>query len=345
MKILFVASNPDRELTLDLERQISQIQQRLALIFPALAPIEFRSLPDAVPDQLLEELQSHPPDVLHLSAQMAKDPAVVNEGGERLWISDDGLESLLRALPVRPRLVYVNACRSAETASVLTKNAAVEFAIGASIPLLNRHAIMCVAALYDWMARGHSIQAAFEAGRAVLDVLAGQPDTLSLYGRPGADPHRAHIRALPRIIARVPRWQTGPHTGQLQLERKSDGYYHLEYGLLNCPSDTMQAVFFVSDSSFLPDDEDDTPVETALCTLVRAHPWPRAVWLEGQWESSADYYVYATAIRANGEAFTIRSTPSEALSVGVEKEVHGQLKPPERERFAKIVDELRGVVR
>lgn len=340
MKILFVASNPAEKQTLLLEQEVTQIQRRLLSILPTLATLEFRSLPHIEPEHLFDELRDHPPDILHLSAHGANDGIDWTTEGKPLWIPSDKLEKLLRALPVKPRLVYLNSCDSKLTASVLA-NSTIDFAVGAEISLMNRNAIKSAVTFYDWLARGHSVQGAYDAAKAILDVLEGKSDTIDLWNRDGTSPERTQLRALPIIVARLPRLKAGPNKDQMQLKRSKEGYYIIEFGLLNCPADTVQVVFFTNEASFI-DDSDESTLEEDLCAVEREQPWPRELWISEQWDAAADYRVFATGVRASGESFTISSSPSEALTAGIEKNVCGQLSKQVRHRLVEIAAELRG---
>jgi hypothetical protein len=339
MKILFVASNPDAAVSLDLEREITHLQQRLSLILPSHAPLELRFLPHLEVDQLLDELRERPPDVLHLSAHGAPDGTQLSDSGQDLWVTDQQVVKLLKALPQRPRLVCLNACNSALVASALTDEA-VDYAVGTTIPLPNRSAIRSVSTLYEWLARGHTLRAAFDAAGAVLDALERQPNTLSLYNRKGANPAYTRLRAVPMIVAGFRRSSSGARKGKLRTERTQLGNYSLEVGLVDCPADTVQVVFFVDDPSFVGNDE--TRLAEDLCTVARKQPLSPEFWLDDQWDAAADYHMFATVVRADGTAFTLRSSPSEALTAGLDRDVDPELSAPERKRVARVAGELRG---
>lgn len=340
MKILYVASNPDQQNTLLLEREITLIQQKLSSISSSLAPLEFIPFPHIEPNDLLDELRHRPPDILHLSAHAGINGVVMESSGQQLWISAAKLTKLLRALPVRPRLVYLNACNSAEIASHLTNEGVVDFAIGAQVPIQNGPAIKTAAIFYDWLARGHSVQAAYDAASALLDIFQDQENALVLKCHTGAKPECTQLQAIPMIVARVPRIQAGTNKGKLRLDRKADGFYNIEFGILNCPPDTTQVVFFVDDWSFI---QDENSLEEDLCEVKREEAKEAELWFDSQWDANKDYHVYATGVRARGETFTISSSPSEALKTGIQKNVLGCLNEQERKKVIEIVNELRKI--
>lgn len=340
MKILFVASNPNQQPTLLLEREITLIQQKLSSISSTLAQLDFRPFPHIEPNDLLDELRHRPPDILHLSVHAGISGVAMQTSGQQLWISAAKLAKLLHALPIRPRLVYLNACNSAEIASHLTNEGIVDFAIGAQVPIQNGPAIKTAATFYDWLARGHSVQAAYDAACALLDIFQNKESALLLNCRAGAEPECTQLQAIPMIVARLPRIKSGPNKGKLRLERKADGYYNIEFGILNCPPDTTQVVFFVDDWSLV---KDENSLEEDLCEVKREEAKEAEFWFDSQWDVAKDYHVFATGVRPRGETFTIRSSPSEALNMAVQKNVLGRLNEEERTKLAAIAAEFRGM--
>lgn len=143
--------------------------------------------------ELFERLLHDRPHILHFSGHanpgaiaMTKDGA-----GTREVVS---IEDLIRALRSaidpddRPRVVVLDACRTAAPARALTE--VVDFAIGTSDTIKDNRAIAFTRRFYDALACGHTLYDAFEQARAYLAHAGPRAATLlELHCREGCDPH------------------------------------------------------------------------------------------------------------------------------------------------------------
>src|SRR5262249_25238150 len=79
-----------------------------------------------------------------------------------------------------------------------------------------------------------------------------------------------------------------------------------------CRHDTVQVVFFTDDESFIMDDED--PIESDLCEVVRGSPTRGVIWGEFNWGSTGDFSIHACATTSGGQSNSVSSTLRDAIA-------------------------------
>lgn len=304
MKILFVASKPAKEAGLQLEKEITEIQLRASA--SAADSVEFTFLPDLTLQQLQHELVTRQPDILHLSAHgNAEGTLALRRDGDSEEVLMTG--KLLMALlnPDRPpKLVYLNACNSAEIAKELI--ARVPLAIGSTAPITNADARSSAVAFYECVFAGRSVREAHLAQDQIVSALAPAGARLTLFHADGIDPAGVVFHRIPRLEADFMRGRTKPD---------GDGYYNIILRLVGCPPCTTQVIFFTDDEDFADINADN--LEVGLSHVVRGSPvGPNRVLKtpdEFPWCITGDFRLFAVGVTGDMRVFTASSTLCEAL--------------------------------
>jgi len=302
MRVLYIASRAPRQESLELEREITELQSRFAEA--SISAPYFAFYPDTTLEQLPLLLTHAQPDVLHISVHGST-------GG--LWfrtrdrqdasVSAEALATFLH--PEKPpRLVFLNACDSARVAAGLSNRHPGPAAIGMNQPITNEAAIGGGVLFYDRLLSGCSIQAAYQALDAWVRTHSRGGTQATFY--PGRDPAAAGrpIYRNPRLIARL----------ESSFCAGRDESLALRIGVMDCPPTTVQTVFFTDDQTFLPKGAKGS-LEKNLSEIIRDMPRSGKVWTgDTPWTPNGDFRVAACGITASGQTFSVSALVSEALS-------------------------------
>jgi len=300
MKVLYVASNPQDAQSLNLEREITELQMRAAEAVGE--EVSFVFLPKLAVEDLHSALAKHRPDVLHVAAHA--DPnflSLANEADRPVALTAKALRAFLpRDYP--PRLIYLNACNSKEIAEQLI--GIVPMAIGTTAPISNRAARAGAVIFYEKILAGENVMAAFEAGREMIAAIDSQTVESALAVQPGCDPSKEVLQRVPRLIASMT---------SVQPKRKSCS---VRFGLVGCPADTIQVVFFTDDLSFYEaegDEEEDLAAQ--MCVVARNIPIRGVIWVDedDEWQIYGDFRLFAVGVTGDGRTFSVGSTLCDAI--------------------------------
>lgn len=191
--VLFLASNPEDQATLRLDKEAREIERRVrasdyreALFFESRMA---RQLPD-----LIQDLNEVKPAVLHFSGHGSKAELVFeDEHGNTHTLDNEMLGKLLRAAPAGIRLAVFNSCKSAAQAQITVQY--VDAAIGMNTTIDDVDAKIFAGQLYNSLGFGLSLADAFR--QATFQVEAeGSADgaaTPELFCAEGVD---AEVMAL-----------------------------------------------------------------------------------------------------------------------------------------------------
>lgn len=331
MKILYVAGNTTKEELL-LQKEMTEFVR--AFSRASGQPVEFVPLPHLTIDRLVSELTLHAPDILHISAHGENDYLHLADGlGNKVKVS----ANLLRAhLTVErpPRLVYLNACDSQTIAQALVE--VVDFAIGTTAPITNYAARTSALLFYERVLTGSSVQAAFDVAQETLKGI----DTTStvLKTAKGVNPKRTILHYVPRLIARFADDDYAPN---------KHGEFTIETGLLGCPANTTQVVFFTDDREFIREEgydfeSDGSGLAYYLCRVVQDMPAETIIWDPETEDLGENYRLFATATTPNGLISSAAGTLCGALS-DYYRLLHPAGEPPPEARNA--IARLKGEVR
>ncbi|MEM2126101.1 MAG: CHAT domain-containing protein [Candidatus Methanosuratincola sp.] len=167
IRILFVAANPISTTRLRLDEEVRGIRESLRKSSKGNM-FELDQLWSVRWDDLRSHLLRHTPDILHIAGHGTEKGIVLeDEKGDAYVVSAETLNSLLTLFSDKIRLVVINTTYSAGMCKALAQS--VDFAIGSGGPLNDKTASKFSVALYEALADGKDIKAAFEFARASIE--------------------------------------------------------------------------------------------------------------------------------------------------------------------------------
>jgi len=310
MKVLYIGSKADNQLTLQLEREVTDLQRRFR--DAAGEPVDFRFLPHVFAEELSMEIAKERPDILHISTHSSRQTlSIANASGNDVDLTADTLAAFM-PFDKAPGLVYLNSCDSGDIARKLIGT--VPLAIGTSAPITNRAARASVVAFYSRILEGASVGHAFEVANKTISVLQNGNAGAVLHAAPGIVPDSHYLHRPPRIIASFYEHDTPPNKGP----------YCIQVGLWGCPANTTQVVFFTDDESFIDTESKskyraamghETRLATDLSFIVRGTPKRSVMWMsDSWWVADGDFRLFAIGITGDGTSFAVpMSLASEAI--------------------------------
>jgi hypothetical protein len=299
MRVLYVASNPFGSDSLRLEREITELQGRLSAA--SGEPLSFIFLPGLAVEELAIAVGRHRPDILHISAHGDHDILSLADGdGETVELDARRLGELLddQALPT---LIYLNACNSHQIAEDLSK--LVKMVIGTTASISNRAARAGAVTFYERLLQGRSVESAFRASRAVIEIIESSQTSSKLCFQGGLDPSAIIMHNVPRIVAKF---------AEYPPKRSKSGNYNLEIGITGCPKSTIQVVIFTDDTSFA---DESSSLEESLCSICLDRPARGEIWLDHSWNVDGDFKIYACGVTNTDTHFVATSMICDALEL------------------------------
>lgn len=337
MKILYIAGNPDGASTLQVEKEINALQEKLDQV-PTVSPIDFRVYSHLRIDVLPDVIARIAPDILHFAAH-GQDDAIVLAQGETDHVTLDGdmLAALLGALNVRPKLVVLNACGSNNMAAKLRGHA--DFVIGTDAPLSNIGARSMAATLYGRLAGAASISGAFEAAAVMLNAVDRGTVKACLHTRmDAATVARTRLVDPMRVLACFPqidKWLAYNHT-EPQPGFNPDAP-KVMFGLAGVPPTTRQVQFFTDDESVTASQKQS--LADARGWMLETQPIHGEIWIEPCYTYYGDMWWYGSVVTGDRKIYSATSTTVAALrQYYIEEAWRGNLPPA----IAKLVLEAIG---
>lgn len=190
IKALFFAANPAFTTPLKLDEEIRAVTEKIRAA-KYRDSIDLESAWAVRPDDLIQKLNEHKPQIVHFSAH--GDPSgeilFLDRGGNPKPVGAGAMQALLRTMKDNIRLVLLNACYSQSQARVLTQE--IDCAIGMPTAVSDEAAIIFAASFYRAIGFGRSVTEAFEQGRTAL-LLEGLPEENNpeLLVKDGVEPSR-----------------------------------------------------------------------------------------------------------------------------------------------------------
>jgi hypothetical protein len=188
IKILFFASNPASTTILALDEEFRAIKNRIR-------SAQFRDRLDLIPqlaaqpDDLLQELNQHKPQVVHFSGHGIRSGSLIMGGrdGSSQAVDADALSDLFRVLKDNIKVVVLNACYSALQANAIRKE--IDCVVGMNAKIDDRAAIYFAGSFYRSIAFGRSIKDSFEQGIVALKLeqMHSESEKVELLTRDGVD--------------------------------------------------------------------------------------------------------------------------------------------------------------
>lgn len=227
IKALFLAANPADTSRLKLDEEIREITAKIRAA-EYRDRIELVSLWAVRPDDLLQALNTHKPQIVHFSGHGSRQGEIIllDESGASKPVSAAALQALFKTLKDNIRLVILNACYSRQQALAIVE--VIDNVIGMKEAIGDRAAISFAASLYRAIGFGRSVQEAFEQGRVAL-MLEGIPEenTPELLTRSGVDPARVSL-IEPMIREDTPPVPVPGLVQDLRADLQREGYTRVE---------------------------------------------------------------------------------------------------------------------
>jgi hypothetical protein len=313
MKLLFIGSNPKGYKTLQLEQEMTDLQRRL-LAVDRLGTVEFKVLPKLEIEQLPSIIIDQQPDVLHISAHAVDNQLLFsNKEGREVLVGAPQLKGLLGAVPVRPTILYLNACTTADFASEL--KAVASFTIGTTAEITNPGAACAASVFYEWLARGSTVAKAYQAASATLECIDRSQVKMLLDHTEMHDPETEMLVDPMRILAAFEQvedaFEEGKDLNALRIRPDSDGQHALTLGLAGCPRDMTQLVIFTDDETYIT--RGGKHLEDDLCLVSRDTTVRGIAWTDYTWRAYGDFRLFATAATGPGAAVSVSDALCDAL--------------------------------
>ena len=195
IKALFFAASPVGSSGLMVEEEIRAITKKIRAsdyrdsieLVPALA---------TQPDDLIETLNQHKPQIVHFSAHGKPTGEILlldKVGGLPKTVKSHATRELFKTMKDNIRVVLLNACYSKAQARAIVK--VIDCVIGIKTPITNQAAIAFAASFYGALGFGRSVKEAYEQGRAAI-LLEGidKKNIPELLVKEDVDPSRIFLR-------------------------------------------------------------------------------------------------------------------------------------------------------
>jgi hypothetical protein len=186
---LFLAANPENTNRLAIDEEMRSIEQKVRAA-EHRDVLVFQSNWAVRPDDLLQLLNQHHPQIVHFSGHGSHmGLSLVGNDGQSRLVTTRALTALFSTLKDNIRLIFLNACYSREQALALITS--IDCVIGMKKSIRDDAAMVFASSFYRAIGFGRSIQEAFDQGKAAL-LLEGIPeeDTPELLVKEGVDPQQ-----------------------------------------------------------------------------------------------------------------------------------------------------------
>jgi hypothetical protein len=202
-KILFLASNPNDTSRLGLDEEVRSIAAKIRAS-EHRDVLELISVWAVRPDDLLQELNTHRPTVIHFSGHGSESGEILLMDNDRQpkLVSTAALKALLISLKDNIRLVVLNACYSKVQAAAISE--VIDCVIGMNTAIGDEAAIIFAAAFYRAIGFRRSLKEAFDQGKVAI-MLEGIPEenTPELFVRQSVDPSSVFLLNTPHNVSDV----------------------------------------------------------------------------------------------------------------------------------------------
>ncbi len=167
MKILFVASSPENQAHLRLDRELRKIQASIAMA-SLREKCELFSISAARPEDLMRQMNAIRPHVLHFSGHGNQTGEIIleDDNGSAHLVSSEALKAMFSAFRPELQLVVLNACYSAAQANGMAE--VVEGIIAMDKAITDKSAISFSSSFYSALGFGRGVQDAFLQAKASM---------------------------------------------------------------------------------------------------------------------------------------------------------------------------------
>jgi hypothetical protein len=210
---LFLAANPTVTQPLALDKEIRLIEERVRQA-KYRNTLTFKSAWAVRPDDLLQLLNEHQPQIVHFSGH-GTDEGIYLEGenDQARLVPTQALKRLFTTLKDNVRLILLNACYSREQALALVE--VIDCVIGMNDRISDEAAAIFAGSFYRGLGFGRSVQNAFDQGLVALSMSnIPEEDTPELLVKKGIDPNQLVLvgsrKPQEASLAKVPPTSTQP---------------------------------------------------------------------------------------------------------------------------------------
>jgi hypothetical protein len=327
MKILYVASTPQDRQSLLVERDITELQQKIGTR-PNGQQVELEFLPELRIEDFGSAVSKAKATIIHFAAHGdVRHLEFKNSFNKTVPLNADRLAALL-GIPNPPRLIYLSACNSIKIAEKLSKS--VEFAIGTDAPVTNRSARASANLFYEHLMNGATVQQAFDHSRALLRAVSDDKTDSALFVRPDCCATQTRLMSPLNVIARLGFWNAKKLQFKRNFEAAKDGFFDLQVGVVDCPCDCNVAIFFTDDVSFKEFAVDES----------QGPPIRGVIWGDSNFRVMGDFRIGVSCLAGSGNIYSSFSTLCEALQKYHNLGGYGGLKAKQESKFNAALDTL-----
>lgn len=339
VKVLYLASNSTPAASLQIEEEINLFRTFLDQNDPN-GLIDLRTYPSVEVAELPAIVSRIAPDIVHFAAHGTSEGlSLAHRERGAVNLSGDQLAVIFSAMSVRPKLVVLNACNSHAMAERVAT--ASDFAIGIDAPVTNIGARKMAAILYQQLARGASLAAAFKASATMLEIEEGGNANAKLFPVDGQELARRTMLSEPfRIVACFPdvdAWLDGDQRKKCKVDMSAP---YVQFGVAGAPQDSCQLQFFTDDESVQPAKGEG--LESARSWLIEDRPVRGEIWLSDWYSYYGDLHWYASVVTGGKSIHSASSAMCDALERYYFIEAwRGDLPPELETQIRKVVAALR----
>jgi hypothetical protein len=186
LHLLFLAANPTSTSRLSLDEEIRSISEKVRLS-DGRDNIRITSGWAVRPDDLLQYLNQHKPDIVHFSGHgtTSGELVLVAESGKATPVSPGALEALFTAMKDNVQLVLLNACYSRSQAEAIAK--VIDYVIGMRSSIRDDASAIFAASFYRALGFGRTVRESFDQAKValLLEGIASHEDIPELLIRAG----------------------------------------------------------------------------------------------------------------------------------------------------------------
>lgn len=167
IRILFFAANPSDQTSLQLDEEVREIQEMIRKT-KFRDSLDFHSCWAVRPTDILQAINEYEPSIIHFSGHGSADDEIIFLDKKRnaKAVSKEAIVQTVMASAENIRLIFFNTCYSKNQADAVTKH--VEAAIGMNTSISDYAARVFSSQFYSSIGFGHSLQKAFDQGKAAL---------------------------------------------------------------------------------------------------------------------------------------------------------------------------------
>ncbi|GGK63678.1 CHAT domain-containing protein [Nocardia camponoti] len=197
LRILMLGASPEGDLRIT--REHTRIRKAVETALHRDL-IEFDVRLSATASDLQEGIAKFRPHVVHFAGHGGEKLVALerdlDEQHEGVAVTESAFAAACAATDEPPKLIVLNACDSDATAAALVEHFA-PMAIGMQGSVDDVDAMIFATSFYSSVANGHSVWAAFSAGRAGVEMQGGDHEAPCLAAAVGIEPRSMKLVAVP----------------------------------------------------------------------------------------------------------------------------------------------------